>query len=233
MTVLFAEGVSSAAPESSQHWAFQPLRRVGLPAANSGSNLTNPVDRFLSAALESKGVGLGRPASREQLIRRVTFDLIGLPPTPKEVDAFVKDPSPDAFGKVVERLLASPHYGERWARHWLDLVRYAESDGFEHDAIRPHAWRYRDYVIRSFNADKPYDRFIKEQIAGDELWSGEPEALIATAFNLLGPDMVDSADQIQRRLLTVSDMTDTTAFAFLGLTMGCARCHNHKFELIS
>ncbi len=192
-----------------------------------------PLDRFILADLEAKNLKPAPPASREQFIRRVTFDLVGLPPMPEEVDAFVKDRSPDAFGKVIERLLASPHYGERWARHWLDLVRYAESDGFEHDAIRPHAWRYRDYVIRSFNADRPYDRFIQEQIAGDELWPDEPEAIIATAFNLLGPDMVDSADQIQRRLLTVSDMTDTTAFAFLGLTMGCARCHNHKSEPIT
>jgi len=149
---------------------------------------------------------------------------------PEESDAFVNDRSPDAWEKLIDRLLATPHYGERWARHWLDLVRYGESDGFEHDALRPHSWRYRDYVIKSFNDDKPYDRFIREQIAGDELWPGEPEALTATAFNLLGPDMVDSADQIQRRLNTLNDATDATASVFLGLTFGCARCHDHKFE---
>src|SRR5204863_6246509 len=123
--------------------------------------------------------------------------------------------------------------GERWGRHWLDLARFAETDGFEHDAVRPHSWRYRDYVIKSCNDDKPYDRFIPEQIAGDELWSGDAEALTATGFNLLGPDMVDSSDQIQRRHNTLNDMTDTTALAFLGLTLGCARCHDHKFEPFS
>jgi hypothetical protein len=134
---------------------------------------------------------------------------------------------------VVDRLLASPHYGERWGRHWLDLARFAESDGFEHDGVRPHAWRYRDYVVRAFNDDVPYDRFIRQQIAGDELWPDDPEALIATGFNLLGPDMVDSSDQLQRRHNTLNDMTDTTALAFLGLTIGCARCHDHKFEPIT
>jgi hypothetical protein len=193
----------------------------------------NAIDRFILARLEAERLRPARPATREQLIRRVSFDLIGLPPSPAEVEAFVKDRSAAAWTNLVERLLASPHYGERWARHWLDVVRYAESDGFEHDAIRPNAWRYRDYVIQSFNADKPCDRFIQEQIAGDELWPGDPQAVIATAFNLLGPDMVDSSDQVQRRLLTLSDMTDTTASAFLGLTMGCARCHDHKLEPFS
>lgn len=230
LAVLVTVGVVNGAPAADNHWAFQPVRPITPPAAPANKAVDNPVDRFLLERLKSKGLRFAPPATREQLIRRVTFDLIGLPPTPEEVDAFVNDRAPNAYSKLIERLLGSPHYGERWARHWLDLVRYAESDGFEHDAIRPHAWRYRDYVIQSFNADKPYDRFIQEQLAGDELWPGEPDALIATAFNLLGPDMVDSADQVQRRLLTVSDMTDTTAFAFLGITMGCARCHNHKSE---
>src|SRR5205814_5413170 len=128
-------------------------------------------------------------ASRETLIRRVTLDLVGLPPTLAEIDAFANDKSPQAYEALIDRLLASPHYGERWGRHWLDLVRFAETDGFEHDAVRPHAWRYRDYVVQAFNADKPYDRFVREQIAGDELFPDEPDALIATAFNLLGPDM--------------------------------------------
>jgi hypothetical protein len=159
--------------------------------------------------------------------------LIGLPPTPEEVKAFVADQSPNAYENLIDRLLASPHYGERWGRHWLDLARFAESDGYEHDAVRPHAWRYRDYVIRSFNADKPYDEFIREQLAGDELRPGDPEAVTATAFNLLGPDMVDSSDQIQRRHNTLNDMTDTASLTFLGLTIGCARCHDHKFEPLS
>ena len=161
------------------------------------------------------------------------FDLLGLPPTPEEIEAFVNDQSPNAYEKLIDRYLASPHYGERWARHWLDLARYADTNGYEFDEPRPDAWRYRDYVIRSFNADKPFNRFIVEQIAGDESFPGNPDALIATGFNLLGPDMTDSADQAQRRANTLNDMTDTTALAFLGLTMTCARCHDHKFEPIS
>jgi len=214
----------------SAHWAFQPVRRPTPPGGNDGRN---SIDRFLLARLAVEGLSFSPPASRQTLIRRVTFDLIGLPPTPEEIDAFVGDPAPDAYEKLIDRLLASPRYGERWGRHWLDLARYAETDGFEHDAVRPDAWRYRDYVIASFNADKPYDRFIKEQIAGDELWPDDPDAVVATGFNLLGPDMVDSADQVQRRLNTLNDMTDTSALAFLGLTLGCARCHDHKFEPLS
>jgi hypothetical protein len=219
-----------AAPEPSQHWAFRPVRPVEPPVVKGTRWVTTPVDRFVLAGLEAKSLHPARPASKEQLIRRVNFGLIGLPPTPAEIDAFIDDPSPDAFAKLVDRLLASPHYGERWARHWLDLARFAESDGFEHDAVRPHSWRYRDYVIQSFNADKPYDRFVREQVAGDELWPEDRDALAATAFNLLGPDMVDSADQVQRRCNTLNDMTDTTAAVFLAQTMGCARCHDHKFE---
>jgi hypothetical protein len=160
----------------------------------------------------------------------VTFDLTGLPPTPAETEAFLKDSSLTAWGKVIDRLLASPAYGERWARHWLDVARYADTNGYEFDEPRPDAWRYRDYVIRSFNADKPYDRFVTEQLAGDQAYPGDPEALIATGFNLLGPDMTDASDQAQRRLNTLNDMTDTAALAFLGLTAACARCHDHKFE---
>jgi len=215
------------------HWAFQPVRRPEPPAVRNAAWVRSPLDRFILAGIEANTLTPAAPASREILIRRVTLDLIGLPPTPAEIDAFVRDPAPQAYEKLVDRLLASPHYGERWGRHWLDLARFAESDGFEHDAVRPHAWRYRDYVVRAFNTDKPYDRFIREQVAGDELYPNEPDALIATAFNLLGPDMVDSADQVQRRRNSLNDMTDTTALGFLGLTLGCARCHDHKFEPIS
>lgn len=215
------------------HWAFQPLQEVESPKLLDSTWPKTPIDRFILATLEENGLRPADPATREQLIRRVTFDLMGLPPTPFEIDAFVNEPDSDAYEKVIDRLLASPHYGERWGRHWLDLVRFAESDGFEHDAIRPHAWRYRDYVVRSFNMDKPYDRFVREQIAGDELNPEDRDSLIATAFNLLGPDMVDSSDQIQRRHNSLNDMTDTTGLVFLGLTIGCARCHDHKFEPIS
>ena len=222
--------ISLRAADESTHWAFQPVHRVEPPGNAQESWPVNPVDQFILAGLEARNLKPAPPASREQLIRRVTFGLTGLPPTPEAVEAFVKDTSPAAYERLIDRLLASPQYGERWARHWLDLVRYAESDGFEHDALRPHSWRYRDYVLNSFNSDKPYDRFIREQIAGDELWPQDPDAVAATAFNLLGPDMVDSADQAQRRLNTLNDAVDTTASVFLGLTLGCARCHNHKFE---
>jgi cytochrome c553 len=209
-----------------KHWAFLPLARPEPPAGAAA----HPIDRFIQAKLKEAGLAPAPPASRETLLRRAALDLTGLPPTPAEIDAFVNDPAPGAWEKVVDRLLASPRYGERWGRHWLDLARFAETDGFEHDAVRPHSWRYRDYVIRSFNADKPFDRFVREQIAGDELWPGDPEALVATGFNLLGADMVDSSDQVQRRLNTLTDMTDVTSAVFLGLTLGCARCHDHKFE---
>jgi hypothetical protein len=230
----FEISARSITDKDRRHWAFQPIQRFEPPTVNSSrSKALHPIDRFIVSALATNGLELAPPASKEQLIRRVTFDLIGLPPTPEEIDSFVKDSATNAYEKLIDRLLASPHYGERWGRHWLDLARFAESDGFEHDAVRPHSWRYRDYVIRSFNEDKPYDRFVREQIAGDELFPNEPDALIATGFNLLGPDMVDSADQIQRRLNTLNDMTDTTALVFLGQTLGCARCHNHKSEPMS
>ncbi|HXX92159.1 MAG TPA: PSD1 and planctomycete cytochrome C domain-containing protein, partial [Planctomycetota bacterium] len=212
-----------------KHWAFQPIARPEPPAGPAA----HPIDRFIQARLRDSGIPSAPQAPRETLLRRVTLDLLGLPPTPAETEAFANDRSADAWEKVIDRLLGSPHYGERWGRHWLDLARFAETDGFEHDAVRPHSWRYRDYVIRSLNADKPFDRFVREQIAGDELWPSDSEALVATGFNLLGADMVDSSDQVQRRLNTLSDMTDVTASVFLGLTLGCARCHDHKFEPLS
>ena len=217
-----------------KHWAFQPIARVNPHVVSQPSSVCeNPIDEFILDKLMSVGLSFAPTVSRAVFIRRVTFDLIGLPPTPAEIDDFVNNLSPCADEELIDRLLASPHYGERWGRHWLDLARYAESDGFEHDAIRPHAWRYRDYVVQSLNDDKPYNRFIREQIAGDELWPDDAEAMTATGFHLLGPDMVDSSDQIQRRHNTLNDMTDTTALVFLGLTFGCARCHDHKFEPLS
>jgi hypothetical protein len=219
-------------PARKDHWAWKPPARPDLPRVTNRAWVRNPIDAFILAKLEAAGVAPAAPATQAQLIRRVTFDLIGLPPTPQEVDAFLADPAPEAWEKVIDRLLASPHYGERWGRHWLDLARFAESNGYEHDEIRPDAWRYRDYVIRSFNRDKPYDRFLREQLAGDELYPDDPEALIATGFNLLGPDMTDTSDQTQRRQNTLDDMTETAGLAVLGLTIGCARCHDHKFEPI-
>ncbi|MEZ0266101.1 MAG: PSD1 and planctomycete cytochrome C domain-containing protein [Phycisphaerae bacterium] len=212
------------------HWAFRPVKAVTVPPALAAFAKATEIDRFILEAQRPHGLSIAPPADRRTLIRRVSLDLIGLPPTPAEVEAFVADTSPAAYEKLIDRLLSSPHYGERWGRHWLDLARFAETDGFEHDAVRPHAWRYRDYVIRAFNADKPYDEFVKEQIAGDELWPDSPDARVATGFALLGPDMVDSSDQVQRRLNTLNDAVDTAGLALLGLTIGCARCHDHKFE---
>ena len=231
MTLLADEPTWSA--EKRNHWAWKAPVRPSVPAVKNGAWVRNPIDAFILAKLEAAGLQPAAPASRIQLIRRVTFDLIGLPPTPEEIDAFVNDKAPDAWEKVIDRLLASPHYGERWGRHWLDLARYAESNGYEFDEPRPNAWRYRDYVIAAFNSDIPYDRFIKEQLAGDEIAPDDPAALIATGFNLLGPDMTDASNQLLRRQNTFDDMTDTAGLAFLAMTVGCARCHNHKFEPIS
>jgi hypothetical protein len=167
-------------------------------------------------------------------MRRVTFDLTGLPPTPEEVDAFLADQRHDAYEHLIEGLLASPHYGERWGRHWLDMVRYADTGGFETDLRYPNAWKYRDYVIRSLNDDKPLDRFIQEQVAGDELWPDDAEAVLATALYCVGPVLPEAAlteRQLEYEWLT--DAADTTGAAFLGLTFGCARCHNHKYDPIT
>jgi hypothetical protein len=219
-------------PEKTSHWAWKPPVRTSPPMPRDRAWARNAIDRFIQAKWDAAELRPARPATREQLIRRVTLDLIGLPPTPAEIDAFLADHSPDAWEKVVDRLLNSPHYGERWGRHWLDLARFAESNGYEHDEIRPDAWRYRDYVVQSFAGDKPYDQFLKEQLAGDELYPDDIRARVATGFNLLGPDMTDAANQLQRRQNTLDDMTDTAGLVFLGLTIGCARCHDHKFEPI-
>ena len=235
--ILFLARFAHAAdPESvagQDHWAWKPLVAILPPDINEIRWADSPVDRFISARRETAGIEPAAVASREQMMRRISFDLIGLPPSPVEVDEYLQDASPDAWERVIDRLLASPHYGERWGRHWLDLARYADSNGYEFDEVRPDAWRYRDYVIDSFNSDKPYSRFIREQLAGDEIDPDEPAAMIATGFNLLGPDMTDSSDQVQRRQNTLNDMTDTAGSVFLGLTIGCARCHDHKFEPIS
>ncbi|HTG45698.1 MAG TPA: DUF1549 and DUF1553 domain-containing protein, partial [Verrucomicrobiae bacterium] len=182
--------------------------------------------------MEDKFLEPSPPADKTTLIRRASFDLIGLPPTPEEVQAFLRDESPGAFERVIDRLLLSPHYGERWARHWLDLARYAESEGFKADETRPNIWRYRDYVVQAFNDDKPYDRFVMEQLAGDELWPGNPEAFIATAFNRHYPDESNARNLRQRRQEILNDITDTVGAVFTGLTFGCARCHDHKFDPI-
>jgi hypothetical protein len=214
-----------------KYWAFQPVVRPPVPQAE-GSQRFEPVDAFVAAKLREKELQPAPEADKVTLIRRAYFDLIGLPPTPEQVRAFVADDSPGAFAKVVDGLLESPHYGERWGRHWLDLARYAESEGFKADETRPNAWRYRDYVIDSFNRDKPFDRFVMEQIAGDELWPNDPQALIATGFNRHFPDETNNQVIMQRRQEILQDITDVVGSTFLGLTYGCAKCHDHKFDPI-
>ncbi len=225
-------------------WAFQPPRPTPVPAARHPEQVRNPIDAFILNALERKGLTLSAEADRAALLRRVYLDLNGLPPEPAEVRAFLADPDPRAYEKIVERLLASPRYGERWARHWLDLAGYADTEGKrEQDLDRPFAYRYRDYVIRSLNADKPYDRFLLEQIAGDELADYEhapaitPEVadnLVATGFLRMAPDPTwyNLTNFIPDRLEVMADEIDVLGSAVLGLTLKCARCHSHKFDPI-
>ena len=184
------------------------------------------------AGLSAENLEPSPPAGKAALVRRVYLDLVGLPPTPAEVSAFVADDSPAAYDRLVDRLLASPHYGERWGRHWLDLARYADSTGFEQDITRPNSWRYRDYVVDAFNTDKPYDRFVQEQIAGDELWPGRPDARVATAFNRHYAEEPNQKDLLLARQETLHDITSVVGSTFLGLTFGCAQCHDHKFDPI-
>ncbi|HEX3726472.1 MAG TPA: DUF1549 and DUF1553 domain-containing protein [Pirellulales bacterium] len=212
---------------------FQPPRRPAAPSTRRADWVANPIDAFILRALEEQDLGPNPPADKLTLLRRVTFDLTGLPPTLAEQRAFLDDDASDAYGRVVDRLLDSPQYGERWAQHWLDVVRYAETDGFKEDAARANAYRYRDYVIRAFNEDLPYDRFIRQQLAGDELEPDNPEALVATGLNRLYPDEYNAADVRARRQQIHDDLTEATGLAFLGLTIGCAQCHDHKFDPIS
>jgi mono/diheme cytochrome c family protein len=215
----------------SEHWAFQTARHVKPPISDDAW-INTPIDLFILQKLQEHRLTHNPRASRLELIRRVTFDLTGLPPTPEEVQRFVNDKSDDAYEHVVDRLLASPRYGERWGRHWLDLARYADSDGFENDSDRPFAYKYRDYVIRSFNEDKTYDQFVMEQLAGDELGSANPECLVALGFCRNGPTIGNQINE-KNRVDEVDDMVSTTGAVFLGLTVGCARCHDHKYEPIT
>jgi hypothetical protein len=216
-----------------RYWAFQTVTRP-TPPPLSDPWIRTPIDAFILQALREKQLAPSPALDRTQLIRRVTYDLTGLPPTPPEVTAFLQDQSPDAYEKLVDRLLASPHYGERWASKWLDVARYADTNGFELDQDRPHAWRYRDYVIDAFNHDKPYDRFIKEQIAGDEMFPGNQEALIATGYLRAGSEHVVSGniDPEESRQEVLTEIATNVGQAFLGMTVNCARCHNHKFDPI-
>jgi Protein of unknown function (DUF1553)/Protein of unknown function (DUF1549) len=224
-------------PEDREHWAFQAVTAPTIPAVKNGMWARNPIDRFVLARQEEQGLAPAPAAEPAALVRRLYLDLTGLPPTPDECAAFLADfcRSPGAVESLIDNLLARPAYGERWARHWLDLVRYAESNAYERDATKPFAWRYRDYVIQSFNSDKPFDRFVLEQIAGDELAEADhtAENLIATGYYRLGPWDDEPADPKQDRYDQLDDIVTTTSEVFLGLTLGCARCHNHKFEPLS
>lgn len=236
------EGLVLSDPKAgaSAWWSLEPLSRPAVPRPRNGLSVRNPIDAFVLVKLEEKGIEPSPEAERRTLIRRLTQDLHGLPPTPAEIADFLGDASPRAYERLVDRLLGSPRYGERRARHWLDVVHYADTHGYDKDKRRDNAWRYRDYVIRSFNADKPYARFIKEQIAGDVLWPEDPEAVVATGFIAAGPwDFVGhvelregTVDKLKTRLIDRDDMVANTINTFNSMTVHCARCHDHKFDPI-
>lgn len=247
-TALFAQWIAMGAPwgntplvsstaTKSKYWSFIPPTNPALPTVKNTAWVRSPIDNFILSALEAKGLAPAQPADKRTLIRRVTYDLTGLPPTPEQVQSFLDDNSKDAYAKVVDRLLASPRYGERWGRHWLDVARYADSNGLDENLVYRNAFRYRDYVIAAFNQDKPYDQFIREQLAGDLLPESSDlkiqfERWTATGFLSLGAKMLAEDDPVKMQMDIVDEQLDTTARAFMGLTVGCARCHDHKFDPI-
>ena len=223
-------------PESktaSDYWAYRPLNHPQVPSVQASDWVSNPIDAFILAKLEAHGLTPAAPANKLTLIRRVYYDLTGLPPSPEAVEAFLNNTSADAYEKLINKLLKSPRYGEKWGRHWLDLVRYAETNGYENDSDKPYVWRYRDYVINAFNKDKPYDEFIKEQLAGDELRPVTTETVIATGYHKLGVWDDGPADRKLARYDYLDDIVSTTGQVMLGMTVGCARCHDHKIDPIS
>lgn len=220
-------------PGDRLHWSFQPVKKPAVPQVKNQAWTVNPIDAFVLHILEENGWQPAAAAEPRSWLRRVYLDVIGMPPTIAEQQAFLSDPSPQARDKTVNELLSRSAYGERWARHWLDVVRYAETNGYERDAARPHVWRFRDYVIRAFNDDKPFDRFILEQLAGDELDDANADSMIALGFNRLGPWDDEPADPKEDRFDQLDDIVSTTSLTFLGLTIGCARCHDHKFDSIT
>jgi Protein of unknown function (DUF1553)/Protein of unknown function (DUF1549)/Planctomycete cytochrome C len=232
--------VLKEAPKAgSDWWSLRPLGKVEPPRAEGWpeERSANPIDAFIAAGLKAKGLEPSRPASRRTLIRRLTYDLTGLPPTPEEIAAFEANPSPMAYEALVDRLLASPRYGEQWGRHWLDVVRFGESRGYERNEIIPNAWPFRDYVIKSFNDDKPFDRLIREHLAGDVIGKDQPEVEVGAMFLVCGPyDDVGNQDAAQAAVIranTLDDVIRATGESFLGVTIGCARCHDHKFDPLS
>ncbi|HTN75301.1 MAG TPA: PSD1 and planctomycete cytochrome C domain-containing protein [Pirellulaceae bacterium] len=218
--------------EDRAFWSFQPVVNPPVPTPKDDTWSRGDIDRFVLDRLQREGLEPASEATPEMLVRRLYFDLTGLPPTATQLDDYLKNPSPTKYEALVDELLASPHYGERWARHWLDLVRYAESDGYRQDRYRPHAWRYRDYVIASFNDDKPYDQFVREQLAGDEVAPHDPQALAATGYLRLSMYEYNAKDARTQWNFILNDITDVTADVFLGMGMSCARCHDHKFDPI-
>jgi hypothetical protein len=230
------ENGPSVVADATTHWAFQPVRKVDPPQVNDTSWPHGPIDRFILAKLEEKRLAPARDADKRVLLRRLTFDLTGLPPSPEDVEAFQRDDSPAAMELVVDRLLASRQFGERWARHWLDVARYADSNGSDENFTYYDAWRYRNYVIDAFHRDKPFDQFVREQIAGDLLPAAgqeqRDEQITATGFLVVGPKIIGGGDKEQSRMDAVDEQIDTVGKAFLGLTLGCARCHDHKFDPI-
>ena len=225
-----AEPRPARSSQSQPHWAYQPVARPALPAVQDKKWVRSPIDTLVLAQLEAKNIKPSADADKATLIRRVTLDTWGIIPTPEEVKAFVDDKSPKAYEKLVDRLLASPRYGERWGRRWLDLTRHADSDGYNTDGTRPNMWRYRDYVIKAFNDDKPYNIFIKEQLAGDELWPDRKDALVATGFLRNFPDEINARDLNLKKQEIGNDLADTVSSVFLATTANCAQCHNHKFD---
>src|SRR5688500_3030554 len=240
-TAALAPAAAAEPHARKDHWAYRLLVRPRVPPVQDATRRSNPIDAFVLAKLESQGMKPSPEADRRTLIRRVYFDLTGLPPTPADVETFLTDASPGAYERLVDRLLASPRYGERWARHWMDVVHYAETHGHDEDKPRPNAWSYRDYLIRSFNEDDSYSRFVVEQIAGDVLWPDEPRATVATAFLAVGPWDQSSQmgiedgtlDKQVARYLDRDDMIATAMSTFVSSTVHCARCHAHKFDPIS
>jgi hypothetical protein len=228
-----ARADSGQQSEPQTHWSFRPIRSPVPPVTRNGAWVKSPIDAFILRKLEDEGLEPAPAASRLVWLRRASFDLLGLPPSPDEIERFLGDERPDAYDRLIDRLLASPQYGERWGRHWLDVVRYADTGGFEADLLYARAWWFRDYVIRSVDADKPFDRFIQEQVAGDELWPDDPDSVLGSTLYSVGPALSESAmvaGQLEYEWLT--DAADTTGEAFLGLSFGCARCHNHKYDPI-
>ncbi len=231
----WGKGGQLFSPEQKAFWAFQPVKDPAVPGVKNKAWVKSPIDAFILSRLEAKGLKPAAPADKRTLLRRVTFDLTGLPPTPAEVEAFLADNSPDAFARVVDRLLATPAYGERWGRHWLDVARYADSNGLDENTAFGNAWRYRDYVVKAFNQDKPYDQFVREQLAGDLMPASGNEELdrdrmVATGFLALGPKVLAEPDKQKMVMDIVDEQIDTTGKAFMAFTLGCARCHDHKFD---